>query len=117
MADRVREIHHIHNTTINEPSEVAFSKLSQVVWFIIGIIEILLVLRFTFKAFGARASDFTLWLYSITEPFVGPFYGIFPSPSAEGIVLDLATLLALLAVVVIGGLIAALINLLRPSSE
>ncbi len=52
--------------------------LQNVVWFILGFVEILLALRFTLKLFGANtASGFVNVIYSITNVLTLPFDSIF----------------------------------------
>lgn len=49
--------------------------------FVIGIIEALIGLRIILKLFGAnQAAPFVQWIYSWTDPLLGPFRNIFPSP-------------------------------------
>jgi hypothetical protein len=86
------------------------AKVNQVVWFLAGVIETLLLLRFVFRALGAAASPFTIWLYD-----VAPFQGIFPSPSGDGMVLDLATIVAMVVTVLVASIITSLLNILRPA--
>jgi len=49
-----------------------------VVWYILGLVEILLGLRFTLKLFGANsANSFVDLIYSVTRPLTAPFDSIF----------------------------------------
>src|SRR3989344_9242785 len=50
----------------------------QVIWYILGLIEILLVFRLVFKMLGANiTSPFVGLIYTITDPLALPFSGIF----------------------------------------
>jgi uncharacterized membrane protein len=72
-------------------------KLTQTIYFIFGLIEALLVIRFVLKALGASAeAGFAQFIYSVTGPLVAPFLGLFGTPQAEGgAILELHTLIAL----------------------
>lgn len=49
-----------------------------IVWYILGFIEILLGLRFILKLFGANpASKFVELIYNVTRPLTAPFDSIF----------------------------------------
>lgn len=88
------------------------------VWYIVGVIDLLLVLRILFHLFGARQVGFTEFLYGITSPFIAPFRGIFASPRIEGSYFDTAALTAIVAYLLLGWLISGLINLAtRPADS
>lgn len=82
------------------------------VWFIVGIIDVLLGLRFVFRLLGAsQASNFVATVYQVTGPLAAPFRGIFPTPGAGPSVLELATLLAMLVYALIGWGLVTLIRI------
>lgn len=52
-------------------------RFNQIIWYILGFIEVLLAFRFILKALGANATiGFTSFIYAITAPFAEPFRGI-----------------------------------------
>jgi len=52
-------------------------RLNQIIWYILGFIEVLLIFRIVLKALGANQySGFTNLIYTITAPFAIPFAGI-----------------------------------------
>ena len=52
-------------------------RFNQIIWYILGLIEVLLVFRLALKALGANQFiGFTSLIYSITTPLVAPFNGI-----------------------------------------
>jgi uncharacterized protein YggT (Ycf19 family) len=70
----------------------------------------LLLLRFIFKIAGANANQpLVAALYGFTELMVRPFQGIFPEPAGPP-VLDVAALLAIVFLFLIGALIVALVR-------
>ncbi len=92
-------------------------KTYMVVWYILGVIEILLGFRFVLKLLGANtASGFTAFIYSISQPFMIPFQGIFRTPSESGYVMDTATLVAMAVYLVITYLIAEFLRVAKPVS-
>lgn len=87
-------------------------RIQDIVWFIIGIIQTLLVLRFIFLAFSARSVSITGLIYSLSEPFVAPFAGIFGILNSRIGFIDLSTLVAIFMYIVIGWILEALISIL-----
>jgi hypothetical protein len=70
---------------------------TQVVWYILGIIEVLLAFRFVLKLLGANpGSGFTDFINGITYIFAAPFLSVFRSSKViEGSVFEWTTLLAM----------------------
>lgn len=61
--------------------------LGYVIYFLIGILEILLLFRLILKTTGANPTNyFVSFIYSLTEVFTLPFSGIFPRASTSGVV-------------------------------
>lgn len=88
------------------------------IWYIVGIIDLLVALRLVFHLFGARAVGFADLLYSITGFFVAPFRGIFSNPNIEGSYFEMASVVAIIVYVLIGWIISRLIDLAtRPASS
>lgn len=88
------------------------------IWYLVGIVDVLLALRLAFYMFGARAVGFTDFLYSVTDPLVAPFRGIFPAPQVDGAYFDTASLVAIIAYALLGWVISRLIDLMtRPAGS
>lgn len=70
---------------------------TQVVWYILGIVEVLLAFRFLLKLLGANAgAGFTQFIYGITYIFAEPFLYVFNnSRIIAGSVFEWTTLLAM----------------------
>ena len=82
---------------------------------VIGVIEILLSLRFIFKFFVVNAgTPFVVWIYGVTERLVSPFAKILPDLKLGGFVVDFATLVALIVYVVIGYFILKIFSYAGP---
>ena len=69
---------------------------TQIVWYILGIIEILLAFRFVLKLLGANSgAGFTSFIYTVTGPFAAPFVAVFRASKAQGSVFEWTTILAM----------------------
>ena len=80
----------------NSPTTKPLFKGTQIVWFLLWLVEILLVFRFVFKLMGANSgAGFTNLIYAITWPFVVPFLSVFPIGATQDNVFDWTTLLAM----------------------
>src|SRR3989442_14517074 len=74
----------------------AYVRVIQFVWFVAGVIDVLVGMRFFLKLFGAStASPFVSLVYGVTAPLVAPFRGIFPVGAERGFVFEPASLVAL----------------------
>lgn len=52
--------------------------LSRVIWFIAGVIDVILAIRFILILFGANTANvFDNFMYTISYPFAVPFFGLF----------------------------------------
>jgi hypothetical protein len=70
---------------------------TQVVWYIIGLLETLLAIRFVLKMLAANpTAGFSAFIYSITYPFAIPFLTVFRLSRVEENVFEWTTLLAML---------------------
>ena len=71
--------------------------ITRTTYFVLGVLEIILLLRFLFRLLGAnQGSSFVMFLYNLSHVFVVPFYGIFNDPSFGNSVLEITTLIAML---------------------
>ena len=84
-----------------------------------NLIELLLGLRIILKLFGAStASSFVAWVYETTQPLLGPFIGMFPSPRIEGgFIIEFSSLFALIVYVFVAYLAAELVEAVIASNS
>ncbi len=88
-------------------------KAYQLIWFVIGLIEALLALRFTLKLIAANpGSPFADFIYSLSGLFLLPFFGLTITPSVGGIVLEFHTLIAMIVYALVGWGLQRLIEVL-----
>ena len=99
--------------TVVRPVPAYNYRAVQVVWFLAGLIDVIIAIRFVMKLLGAnQTSGFVSFMYSISEPLIAPFRGIFGTPAAGGSVLEPASLVAIVIYSLIGWGLVALIRLL-----
>jgi hypothetical protein len=80
----------------NSPSTKPLYRGTQIVWYILGLIEILLAFRFVLKLLGANpAAGFTSFIYGATYIFAAPFLSVFRITKILGSVFEWTTLLAM----------------------
>jgi len=71
--------------------------ITRTTYFVLGVLEVILLLRFLFRLLGAnQSSSFVVFLYNLSHVFVVPFYGIFNDPTFGNSVLEITTLIAML---------------------
>jgi len=83
--------------SFNSPTTKPIYHGTQIVWYIVGILEALLAFRFFLKLLGANPSaGFTDFIYSVTHVFAAPFLNVFRITAVEGSVFEWTSLLAML---------------------
>lgn len=86
--------------------------IEQVLYFLLGVLEVLLAFRFVFKLMGAnQLGSFVQFVYRTSSIFIFPFEGIFRRAATQGIetnaVMEPATILAgIIYAILIWGTIA-----------
>lgn len=82
--------------SFHSPSTKPLYRGTQVVWYLLGLIERLLAFRFILKLLGANtAAGFTYFIYSTTYIFAAPFLSVFKVTQVAGSVFEWTTLLAM----------------------
>ncbi|MDF1520534.1 MAG: YggT family protein [Brevefilum sp.] len=88
-------------------------KSTQIIWFIFGLIEGILGLRFLFKLVAVNPENpFASLLYSVSDLLLKPFASLAGAPSAGGMVFETSTLLAMLIYALIGWALERIIYVL-----
>lgn len=101
---------HVHETAESRAS----NRIVELVYFVAGIIAVLLGIRLLLILFGARNVGIVNTIYDLTNPLITPFYGIFGrTPVLDGARLEIESVLALIAVLFLSYIIAGLARLLR----
>lgn len=81
----------------NSSSTKPLYRGTQIVWYILGILEALLAFRFILKLLDANpTAGFTSFIYGVTYPFAAPFLNVFKITRVEGSIFEWTTLLSML---------------------
>jgi len=84
-----------------------------VVWFLAGVIDVLIGLRFLLKLLGASTqAAFVGFIYGITAPLVAAFRGIFGDSGQGSYVFEPASLVAIVVYALLAWGIVAMIRIL-----
>ncbi len=71
-------------------------RATQAIYAAFAVLEVLIAFRVVLKLLAANPANlFAQLIYGITEPFVLPFQGLFVTPQAAGVVLELSSILAI----------------------
>jgi uncharacterized membrane protein len=71
-------------------------KINRIVWTVLGVLEILLGLRFFLKLIAANpSSGFSVFIYGITGLFVAPFNSLLGTPTWGDSSIEVTTLIAM----------------------
>lgn len=72
-------------------------RFNRILWSILGLVEIMLGLRFVLKLLGANPdSGFGTFIYGVTGLLVMPFTGLLPTWESGGAIFETTTLVAML---------------------
>ncbi len=81
----------------NSPTTKSLFKGTQIVWYILSLIEVLLLFRFVLKLLAANpGAGFTSFIYNVTYIFAAPFLNVFRLTYVEGSIFEWTSLLAML---------------------
>ena len=70
-------------------------RFNQIIWYVLGLVEVFLIFRIVLKALGANPSDgFTSFIYSLTAPLAVPFHGILAASITGNSVVEWTTIIA-----------------------
>lgn len=90
---------------------------TRLIYWVLGVIEVLLILRFGLKLFGANPdAAFTEFVYQISAPFMAPFEAVFGVNQVEGAVFEWSVLLAMLVYALIAWGLVTLIESVAPKT-
>ena len=81
----------------SSPTTKTLYRGKQIVWYILGIVEVLLAFRFILKLLGANPSaGFSQFIYGVTYVFAAPFLAVFHRTEVVGSIFEWSTLLAMI---------------------
>jgi uncharacterized protein YggT (Ycf19 family) len=115
--ERVTDPQHsttIYKERVTEDTPAVYTSrtsASSIVYYLLDVLEVVLGFRLLLKLLGANAANgFTNLIYNITEPLVAPFRGILPSTTPSGVVIEWASIIAMLVYALIAYAIVSLIR-------
>lgn len=83
----------------------------QLIWLIVGVIDIILALDFIFKAANANNTGFAHYIYRLAGWLAAPFSGIFNNTATNGTVFRWADVLAIVIYSVAGWIVTKLVRI------
>jgi hypothetical protein len=104
----------VRQTTVVQPGPGTVA--ARVIWWVAGVLLVLLAFRFVLALLGANpANAFANFIYSVSHPFVAPFFGLFSYNTQLGVSrFEIYTLVAMAVYAVIAWGLARLVTLNRP---
>ncbi len=104
-----------HPQKVYEKKKTIF-RTYQIIWYALGVIEVLLAFRVTLRALGANPiSGFASLIYTISDPLALPFQGIIrTSVESQGSVFEWSTIIAAIVYALIASGIVQLIQIVKP---
>jgi hypothetical protein len=126
MADRVEQVTRqetvpeatttgaVRQTTVVHPGPGTVA--ARIIWWVAGVLLVLLAFRFVLALLGANPGNgFANFIYSVSHPFVAPFFGLFSYNTQLGVSrFEIYTLVAMAVYAVIAWGLARLVTLNRP---
>jgi hypothetical protein len=89
------------------------SRVAQFIWLAFGILIALIGLRVMLKLIAANpANPFANLVYDFTDLFLWPFWGLTGMPSAQGMVLEIPAIIAMIVFAFTGWVVVRLVWLL-----
>lgn len=101
-----------------EGRRLAGHRITQLIYWVFGLIEGLIAIRLVLKALGAnQTAGFAQFIYGITGPLVAPFAGLFNNPAYQNSVLELSSIVALIVYALVAWLLGRLVWILVGESR
>lgn len=89
----------------------------QIIWYIVGVIEVLLAFRVVLKLLGANTfSGFTNFIYAVSDPFALPFSGIIRTTTNSGFALEWSSLIAMAVYAILAYGVIKLFQIVKPTN-
>lgn len=96
----------------------AIFRLYQVIWYILGVVEVFLAARILLKLIAANPnSAFTGFVYSISAPLALPFRGVLGTTTSLDSTIEWSTIIAMAVYAVVAVGLVKLFQLIKPTTE
>jgi hypothetical protein len=107
-ADHRSQVH----TEVRAPIEAV---LTRVVWFVFGVIEVLIAVRFVLELLGANgAAGFVKFVYGLSGVFMAPFVAILGTQRVAGATFEWSALVAIAIYALVAWGLVVLIRTVSP---
>ena len=96
--DKMTDYRVVKTTQHEEGRErrIATFKATQLIWLMLGMLEVLIALRVVFKLIAVNADNlFASLLYFVSGIFVAPFASLADAPALGGMVLEISSIIAM----------------------
>ncbi len=98
------------DSSYSSPTSKPLFRGTQIVWYVLALMETFLVFRFVLKLLAANAAaGFTNFVYVATYIFVAPFNSVFQITQVDGSIFEWTTLLAMLVYMLVAWAIVKLL--------
>ena len=88
----------------------AIARIVRIIYFLFGLLEVLLALRIVLHMFSANPGNaFADFIYALSSPFVILFNGLFTNPALGTGVLELTTVVAMIAYAILAWVIGRVV--------
>jgi YggT family protein len=88
----------------------AIARFVRIIYFLFGVLEVLLAVRVVLHVLAANAGNgFADLIYGLTNPFVAPFSTLLANPNIGAGVLELTTIVAMIAYAILAWVIGRII--------
>ena len=106
--DRRTQVH----TEVRVPIEAV---MTRVLWFVFGVIEVLIAVRFVLMLLGAStAAGFVRMIYAVSGVFMAPFVAVFRTQRVSGATFEWSALVAIAIYALVAWGLVALIGAVSP---
>ena len=86
-----------NQATLAYKRQYNLARITQIIWLVTGVLESVFAIRLLLKLMAANpAAGFATFIYNMTAVFLTPFFGLTATPSVNGSVLEISTLIAML---------------------
>lgn len=106
-----------HPQKIYERKKTIF-RTYQIIWYVLGLIEVILVFRVVLRMLGANVgSPFVNLIYTLSAPFALPFAGIFKTMEITGqAYFEWSTIVAMVVYLILAYGIIHLLQIMKPTT-
>ncbi|MFS8130733.1 MAG: hypothetical protein ACMG57_02015 [Candidatus Dojkabacteria bacterium] len=99
------------------PEDFFVSKVNQVIFGLVSIVNVLILFRFILLLLGANQTGFVSFLVNFTNFFVAPFQGIFPATVVETGYFEVASILAIIAWYILALIFAVILGFFSTKTD